>query len=159
MLSWLLLVLVAADPMPNYPDPRFIDPSDPTINVGMTVCPWLNHIAMKMNFTSIDPARAAANTALDSLNTSEWADLRIPTSMIDKIKANFTQTPCAFEPEKYQDDENFRWHPWSVGDMCLDGPSAAPLNHKVIADNANARLLNVYAPALTLEVSTTAAWL
>lgn len=141
----------ALEPMPTYPPARFIDPNDPDINVGMLVCPWLNHIALKMNYTSIGQSRSKVRGAINSLTASAWKAMRIPKSLLLEISDNFTYTPCELEPEKYRNDPQFMWHPWSVGKDCLDGPSAAPANHKVIADTPHMRLLNVYAPALALE--------
>jgi hypothetical protein len=84
-----------------------------------------------------------------------------PTSR--KVHASWNQrellcskyvSPAAFNCtciRRYQYDPEFEWHPFSVGKECLDGPVAAPTNHKVLAETNKARILNVYAAANTLE--------
>ena len=101
---------------------------------------------MKMGFTDIDSARTRVTDVLDSLSSKEAQKLRIPKTLLDEISGNFTKTPCKFEPETYSADPDFKWHPCSVGKDCLDGPKVAPDNHKILAESAHMRLLNVYAP-------------
>jgi hypothetical protein len=53
---------------------------------------------MKANLTSVEAARARVAAAIDSFNESTWLNMRIPQSLLNEIKTNFTKSTCELEP-------------------------------------------------------------
>jgi len=142
----LLFAVVQAAPTINFPDyPRVeIDIAggcNGTLSDcdSLGTCEWLAHVADYGNLT-MDSARRVVSASIESVPQTKWDELRLPAKVIGDIQAHVMNASCSLNDEKKRWRE-FPFHPW-FDDM--DGPIAAPLNHKILAENTHVRVVNVY---------------
>lgn len=112
----------------DYGEPTFSGLSvtcvDDGAKCGGTVCDWLNLVAFRGNFSSLEATRAFLLGRLDTLTYDHLQHVRLSPMLFDKIKTNMTDSECDFAPTA----TDFR--PWN---SAIDGNSA-PDNHKILVD-------------------------
>ena len=136
---------MSASPLPEYP-PVQIDIAGGCNGtesdcISLPTCEWLAHVSDFANATDIETARRLVTDAIESVNQSSWDSLQLPQSVMGQILAHVSNRSCSLEKERTQWRE-FPYHPWEF--QCMDGPIAAPLNHKVLIENDKVRIVNVY---------------
>eukprot|EP00966_Prymnesium_polylepis_P217285 5028720-Prymnesium_polylepis.1 len=142
MLPLVLLATSAAGR--HFPVPLEF-PSTAAAPTFPLLCEWLQRVSHQLdpNATSMAAGRQAVLRALGSLDATLLAFLQID-QLAQAISENVTRTRCDFNASLAP----LQWHAWKAA---MDAPVAAPHNHKLVLENAELRILNVYAPANTRE--------
>lgn len=109
------------------------------------VCEWLQRMAQQLDpgATSVELARSAVLHALRSVNMTTWTWLQADT-LIAPVVENITETLCQFYPGM----SSLQYHAWKHAD---EATLAAPHNHKIMFENRELRVIDVYAPGGTRE--------
>lgn len=135
-----------ARPVRTYPPMTFPRANDGTFGPGcqswdcvsFTSCYWLQYVANKTNATSLKEAQETVISALDSVSEANWTSFLLPPYVMEQLKANITESACDLDIQSYP---LLPYHDWKEEE---DGPNAAPLNHKILAETDVLRVANVY---------------
>ena len=135
-----------ARPVRTYPPMTFPRANDGTFGPGclswdcvsFTSCYWLQYVANKTNATSLKEAQGTVISALDSVSEANWTSFLLPPYVMEQLKANITESACDLDIQSYP---LLPYHDWKEEE---DGPNAAPLNHKILAETDVLRVANVY---------------
>jgi hypothetical protein len=133
-------------PGPVYPPMTFPRANDGTFGAGcqswdcvsFTSCYWLQYVANKTGAPSLAAARATVVAALDTVPEASWTSFLVPPDVMAQLKENITESACELDVASYP---TLPYHDWKTSE---DGPNAAPLNHKVLAETDALRVVNVY---------------
>ena len=133
--------------MTGYPDMEFPRANDGVIDgegcsswdcVSFTSCYWMQYVANKTGAASMEEVRSTVISAIESVPEDSWSKFLLPPSVMKQLKTNITESECSLDVDSYPP---LPFHDWKLGE---DGPEAAPLNHKVLAETDAIRVVNVY---------------
>jgi len=159
----VLFSVTTASATRNSTGPVFSADRYPT---GIRECSWLNWIADRIHVDDMDSVKGHVVKSIQSLNTSQWEGIGngiITASVITDITKYISNITCNRDSsmigncvglsdigckfKKYAAHEN------SIIFNKTDGAVASPPNHKVLLENSQLRVINVYCPPASLELA------
>lgn len=160
-LSVFLIVDVLADSSPA--NITFSADRYPT---GAQECSWLNWIADRLNMDDIEVVKKDIISRVDSLGANTWASIGngvLSESVFQAFRAYVSSMPCVRNRTLVSSctglsDIGCQFKDFAANDSTVmfaktDGAVASPPNHKVVAENDNIRVVNVYCPPGQLETA------
>jgi len=148
----------SAAPVPLFSADRY-----PT---GVEQCSWLNWIADRTHSSSIAQAKEVVVQRIRTLSDAQWTAIGngvIDAGLVRAIEAEVRSMNCTRDETLVArcvglSDIGCQFRRFASNDSTVmynktDGAVASPPNHKVVAETAGVRVINVYCPPSSLELA------
>lgn len=149
-----------------YASPVNITYSADRYPTGVEECSWLNWIADRLNISDIEAVKKDIIRRVDSIDAKTWASIGngvLSESVFESFRATVSAMSCARDRAlvsscKGLSDIGCQFKDFAANDSTVmfvktDGAVASPPNHKVVAENSDIRVVNVYCPSGELETA------
>lgn len=133
---------------------------------GTEGCSWLNWIADRLNMDDIEAVKKDIISRVDSLGAQRWSSIGngiLTEGVFEAFRSHVSAMPCTRNRTLVRactglSDIGCQFKDFAANDSSLmfvktDGAVASPPNHKVVAENDNVRVVNVYCPSGEVETA------